>query len=447
MLLAPITLIAACGGGGNGLENVDTIDNGLISSYVSAGSTTVNAGGATLLTALASMRGSTPETMVWTIIPMGYVNESDQVPQISDPKCGSASFIPPSPTVSWSSGSGLCQVMLIVPPKARSGQWRLTNTAMSKTAGATTNSVVVSVNAAKPSGFAVLQSITSKTGYVDKQVSITLPFVVNPGSIVTDVSYKWTLNDSNPGSVQFTRTTGSTAVISTSTPGQYSFNVEVTANVNGFTEVITGSAIAVILPANFIDILNIGTVEAYTAGDIVKLDGVITNRDSKLQYEESWSQLPDATGLLETVVLSAGNTAHASFIAPKKPGNYAFEYKVVKYQADDTKAVSTSQKTIVIDQLVTAFTVDAGQIQSVGVGTPVSLNAAIAIVGKEARGTTYSYKWEQESGPSVMLLNPETKTAAFVPSAAGQYIFVMSVTAVNGDVSTTVKARTMVVAK
>lgn len=421
------TLLTGCGGG----SVSGTLDSSMVSNSVSAGSQNVTAGQSTAISAHATMRGDTPSSMTWTITPLSATSVSDTVPQIGDLNCATASLVAsPGAAVSGVAlaGEGLCSTVVNIPFNAKAGTWRLTNTAKGKSSSAS-GYVDITVAALPASGFQLVESSVPVTGYVNKQLSMTAPFAVNPGMSVKNVKYTWTADTANPAILAIAGAHNSAVTVVPVTSGQYKFNVTATAEINGFAETTSGSVVAIVNPPSFTDIIDAGLPQKVAYDQIVSLTGTILNKDSALNYQTSWKQIDGVNGGPTTVTMANANSSTASFVVPRTSGTYGFEYKVIKTQADGSQMITTANTFVIVNPSATGvFTVSAGDAQTVKRGAVAMLRGSVGTQGTTA-GVTYGYKWTQVSGPTVAITNDTTTSASIVPSTNGAYVFQFQVTA------------------
>lgn len=439
--VALTAMLTACGGG----ATAGGASNSLMTNSVVAGTTALKAGQSTSIAAHAVMRGATPSEMTWTAAPLAAMSAGDPTVLISDMTCASATLV--APPIPAASGEGVCNAILTIPPNAPSGVWRVTNTATSPT-GSVSNYVDVMIAALPASGVMLVESSTPVTGYAGKSLSLNLPFTSNSGATVSDVKYKWTAALENPSTVAIAGSKNSTATVIPVIAGQYRFDAEVTAKVNGITESQTGSVVAVVYPATFVDVIDAGMVQITAPGNSVSLSGAILNRDDTLVYSTTWSQLAGAAGGPVRVTLANTNTTAASFIAPTTLGTYGFEFKVVKNQPDGTQAITTGQTTVLVQANASGvFNVTAGDAQTVVVGAPTLLRGSVGTQGNTT-GVTYLYQWSQVGAApaAVTLSNANATTASFIPSVAGTYTFNLTVTASSSAGVSSVSGTTQVMA-
>lgn len=438
--IALTALLSACGGGGDSGGS----SSELKTNTITIGKKTLLAGQSTEISAYAVMRGSAPNAMAWSAAPLFAASASDSSLLFSDANCTSASFV--APPIANASGEGSCRVVVTVPPTAKSGTWRITNVASSATAGSISSYTDLVVTGLSASGFRVAESSTPITGYVNKQLSMSVPFSVNPGTSVSDVKYSWSPAAENPSVIAIAGAKNSTATVIPLTQGQYRFDVQVTATVNGFPETASGSVVAAIYPASFTDVIDAGVPSVVVKGSRVSLVGSILNRDSTLSYATSWRQLDGVLGGPVAITLANSNSSAASFIAPTTLGTYGFEYKVVKTQADGTQAITTAQTSITVQDAPSGvFTVSAGDVQTIAAGSVAMLKATVGSQGSTS-GVIYTYQWTQigSTPASVALSNGSTATASFLPTVTGMYTFDLTVTATTAAGSTSVTGRTQV---
>lgn len=437
-------VLAACGGGSDGASGTSS---SLLSNKVSVGTVNLTAGGSTALGAYAIIRGAAPTTMIWSAVPLGATNISDPSPLVFDINCANATFSPPA--VAGASGEGSCRTVLSIPSTAKAGTWRIVNTAAAGTFGSVSNYVDINIAAIPTSGFAAVQSSTPVTGYVNKQLSLNVPFTVSPGAVVTDVTYLWTASPSNPAIVAIAGSNNSTATVVPVAAGQYGFDVKINARINGYDQTVTGTVVAIVNSPSFVDVIDAGLVQSVQSGSAVRLGGAILNRDAALSYSESWSQLTGSAGGPVAVTLSNAGTGSASFIAPSTRGSYGFQYQVIKTQADGSQSITTSQTTVVVQEDASSlFTLNAGNAQVTGLNSPVILTGSVGTQGTPAANTSYAYTWTQVGGTpaTVTLSNANSTTASFVPTIAGTYTFNLTVSVTQNGSITTVSGQTQVVA-
>ncbi len=434
-------LLSACGGGGGG-ESGGTASQ-LLTNTISVENKALRAGQTTEIAAYAVMRGTTPKAMVWSAAPLFPVLGLDSSILLSDANCSGATYI--APVIASGSGEGSCRVVVTVPPNAKSGTWRITNTA-SSSSGSVSGYTDLTVSELSASGFRLLESSTPITGYVNKQLSLNVPFTINPGATVSGVTYSWTPAAENPSILPIAGSRNSTATVIPLSQGQYRYDVQVSATVNGFPATATGSVVASVYPASFTDVIDAGTPSIVSKGAQVSLVGAILNRDNSLSYSTSWRQLDGVLGGPSRVTLANSNTSTASFVAPTTLGNYGFEYKVVKTQPDGSQAVTTAQTSVVVqDAPAGVFTVSAGDVQSIAIGSIATLKATVGSQGA-TNGVSYTYQWTQVGATpaAVTLSNGTTTTASFLPTVTGMYTFDLAVTATTTAGATTVTGRTQI---
>lgn len=445
-------LLAACGGGGGGnLSSTGGNSNSTQTNEVNAGVTVLTAGQSTAISAHAVMRGATPNAMSWVVTPLSAVNTTDLAPVVSDPQCAGASYA--TPMVAGASGEGSCQAVITFNPKTRTGTWRVANTASAAGSGSTAATSVssfvdITVNALPESGFRLVESSAAITGYVNKPLSLNIPFTINPGANVKNVNYQWVASSLNPGAAVIAGARNSTATVTPTASGQYSWNVYVSAEVNGFIQSATGTVVAVVYANSTADVLDAGLPQIVTPGSIVKLVGVVQNRISTLTYSYSWAQLPGTAGGPTALTINNANSPAASFIAPTSIGSYAFVWTVTKEQPDGSKSITQSLTTVVVQEdPAGVFSVSAGTAQTVAVGAVATLTGAVGAQGS-ANGVTYQYQWIQVGATpaAVTLSNANTQAASFIPSVAGSYTFNLTVTATAASGVTTVSGQTTVLA-
>lgn len=438
------TLISACGGGGGGANGGSNGTNsGTMNNVVTVGTKSMKAGQSAVVAANATMRGFAPTSMVWSVAPLNGGSASD-APSISDPNCVTATYTPPP--FATSSGVGSCQIVLSVPATAKAASWRITNTA-SSSGGTISDYVDMEVTALPVSGFQLVESLIPVSAYVGRSVNLNMPFSVNPGTTVANIKYKWTAATGNPATLSILGSTSSSASVIPTAAGQYSFNVAITADVNGYSETATGVVVVEVHATNVVDLISAGDTQIVASGTVVKLTGAIANQDPSMTYESSWSQLSNSAGGPVVVSLLNKNSANATFISPSTAGTYGFEYKVVKTLADGSQAITTAQTSVVVQANPNGvFTVSAGDVQSVSTGDVVSLKGTVGVQNGPAN-VSYVYNWTQvgASPVAVALANASTPNASFIPTIAGTYAFNLTVSVSTPSGVTTVSGNTQVV--
>ncbi len=445
------SFLTGCGGGaGSTAGTSGGNSSALATNEVFVGTKTVTAGSSIAISAHAAMRAATPSSMVWTVTPLTPVMGGDLPPEVNDPKCTGASYSPP--LFSNATGEGTCNAILTFNSKLRTSTWRITNTASaSSTSGSgpsVSNFVDVTVNALPESGFRLVESSVPAIGYVNKQLTLNVPFTVNPGSSVKNINYTWLSASTNPAEVPIAGSRNSSATVTPTVAGQYRWDVRVTAEVNGFSESATASVVASVYPPNVADVIEAGIPQIVIAGDIVKLTGTILNQASDANYTYSWAQLPGAEGGPSTITVNNANSPVASFVAPTTTGSYGFVFNVTKTQPDGSKAITQSQTSVIVQAAPAGvFNVSAGAAQTVAVGSVATMTGTVGTQGN-ANGVTYQYQWSQVGvTPAVVTLsNAQTDKASFIPGTAGAYTFNLTVTATTKTGVTTVSGQTTVLA-
>lgn len=445
--LASAVLAAAlvgCGGG----STSSPLENSTVSNDVSVGNKSITAGQTTAIRAHAVMRGDSPSRMAWAMTPLFTTSPTDALPLIGDLNCSTAALVPSGGTSTGGvalSGEGLCSTVLTIPPNAKSGTWRLTNVASGNQSSAT-GYADITITALPASGFQLVESSVPVNGYVNKPLSMNVPFSVDPGMAVENVKYTWTADTANPAVVAIAGASTSSATVVPVTSGQYKFYVTASAEVNGYVESATGSVVAIVYPPTFTDVIDAGLPQRVAYDQTVSLSGSILNKDNSLNYQTSWKQLDGVAGGPAVVSLGNANSSTASFVAPRMAGTYGFEYKVVKHQSDGSQMITTATTFVIVGLAPTGvFTVSAGDAQNVQRGAVAFLRGGVGTQGSST-GVTYTYKWTQVSGPTVTISNDTNVTATIVPTTNGVYVFQFQVTATSSSgVGAVITSRTQVI--
>jgi len=287
------------------------------------------------------------------------------------------------------------------------------------------------ITATTDTGFALVDQVLPINAYAGRSVSMPAPYVVNPGSVATNVKYKWTASSQNTTQVSIAGATSSTASFVPPVAGQYSFNVEASAIVNGIREVSTQTMVVVVQPASVSDIITAGDAKVVANNAVTTLSGSILNRDSSMNYGVRWTQLSGAQGGPAVVSLSNASTLTPSFL-PTVAGTYSFQLEVTKSNPSTgaVLSVSTSQTQVTVQGASAAvYTVSAGEAKVAALNTAVFLTSSLGSQGVATDQVAASYQWSQIGGPAVSLANATTSQASFIPTVAGSYQFQVAVSA------------------
>ena len=192
------------------------------------------------------------------------------------------------------------------------------------------------------------------------------------------------------------------------------------------------------------DVVSAGTAQIVAPTTAVQLVGNVGKPDTNATYSYSWAQTTDPS--LPAVVLSNSDTPTASFVTPKIPGLYTFRFTVTKTVGLQVSTMTADTAVTVKADPVTLFSVSAGDAKTAALNSTVALNGAVDVQTGGATSTaTYAYKWTQVSGPTVVLANTNAKTASFVPTVAGTYVFSLDVSATSTGGTITANGLTQVV--
>ena len=164
---------------------------------------------------------------------------------------------------------------------------------------------------------------------------------------------------------------------------------------------------------------NAGSDQEVGVGTLVTLDGTGSTGVSGLSY--SWRQTAGPT-----VTLSSSTSSRPTF-TPTAAGDYTFDLTVT-----GGGATSTDDVTITVNS--NPPVVSAGENQS------VVTNALVTLDGSNSTTPTgaLTYRWEQTSGPSVTLSSATVVKPTFTPTAAGTYVFKLTVSSPTGTATGTV---------
>lgn len=346
--LSVTAVLGACGGGGGGedMSSSTQTTTGRLSNSVSALSLAVGAGQSTTLAATAVAKGVAPSSMVWSVAPLSVSGPNDPAPTLSDTNCANATFA--AAISSFSTGRGFCQIILTAPINARSGVWRITNTAMANGLGMASHFVDVAISALPDSGLRIVENSTPVVGYANTQISLALPWAVDPGVAISNVSYLWEDDSQNPTATSIVGVNNASATAVVTGTGMYRFKLTVSADVNGRRISASGAFMAVVYQQSDANSVSAGSPKVVAFNEVAALSGEIRNADPAANYSVSWSQLDGLAGGPARVALSNANTLNSGFVAPSTVGLYGFEMTVVKTRSDGSQSTTKAQTTVMV---------------------------------------------------------------------------------------------------
>ena len=250
----------------------------------------------------------------------------------------------------------------------------------------------------------------------------TVTGAVDPSTL----NYEWTQVSGPATAVLSNQNTRNASFIPT-VSGTYVFQLQA-GNANGFKTSNTTVAIDATASTTPFFAVSSGDTQRALLNAIVVLKGTVasgTPAPSNITY--LWTQTGGAA-----VSLSNANSLQASFSVPSS-GTYTF-----RLTATSDGVVKTSDTNVIVDVIsnsatIPFFIVSAGDAQLAQVNKVVLLKGAIASGSPAPDNITY--QWVQKSGPAVVLSNPTSLQASFVPPTIGQYAF--EVTATAGGISKT----------
>ncbi|MGR8951024.1 MAG: PKD domain-containing protein, partial [Gammaproteobacteria bacterium] len=242
-------------------------------------------------------------------------------------------------------------------------------------------------------------------------------------------------NGPSPLTYEWTQISGPTVSLTGATTAQPSFTPTI-AGTYIFSLIVNDSlasspADTVTISVNARPMANAGFDQAVNAGSLVTLNGTASsdpdNGPSPLTYE--WTQISGPT-----VSLTGATTAQPSF-TPTIAGTYIFSLIV-----NDDLATSTADVvTISVNAIPIA---DAGPDQNLNVASPVTLNGT-GSSDPDNGPLPLTYKWTQDSGPTVSLSGATSAQPSFTPLMPGTYIFSLVVN--DGKANSTADAVTVTV--
>ena len=221
------------------------------------------------------------------------------------------------------------------------------------------------------------------------------------------------------------------------TPAVLSFTLSVSDNINGDNPVT--DTVTVTVRGNTAPVADAGAdqtgSDAVTEGDTVTLDGSGSSDADSDTLEYEWSQTSGTT-----VSLSGATTASPTFTAPEL---LADENLVFSLVVNDGTVDSTADSvTVTVRAVVVPLVADAGEDQTVDIGTTVTLDGSGS--SDADTGDTLTYAWSQTSGTTVMLSGATTASPTFTaPATTGALVFSLVVN--DGTVSSTADTVTVTV--
>ncbi len=231
---------------------------------------------------------------------------------------------------------------------------------------------------------------------------------------------------------QNTVCTSGTGAVTTTSANCPTFSVVVTKTNTGKSSANTGlAAYASTLATR--PVANAGSAQARGAGRTVTLDGSASTQANGHAISYAWTQTGGTT-----VTLSSAAAQKPTFTTPATPGTLTFSLTVTDTQnavtgtgtSGNTSTAATTTVTVSEDHVVA----DAGPDQTGKLaGNTITLTAAGST---DPDGLALSYTWQQLSGPSVTLSNPNALSPTFTAPAATSpagYTLTFTVTATNGN--------------
>ncbi|HEY1739846.1 MAG TPA: hypothetical protein VGI86_14110, partial [Acidimicrobiia bacterium] len=176
-----------------------------------------------------------------------------------------------------------------------------------------------------------------------------------------------------------------------------------------------------------------GTAQTRGPGRTVTLDGSASTQANGHPITYAWTQTGGTT-----VALSSNTAQKPTFTSPASSGTLTFSLIVTDTQNavtgngtnGNTSTAATTTVTVSADQVVA----DSGPDQTGKVaGNTITLSAAAS---SDPDGLPLSYSWQQLSGPTVTLSNPNVVSPTFTAPAATSpsgYSMTFAVTATNGN--------------
>jgi hypothetical protein len=303
-------------------------------------------------------------------------------------------------------------------------------------------SVVVT---AKPTP--VFGTFAGNTQTINSGVVANLTGTVAAQNTVSGVTYAyaWTQVGVTPAIATISNANTLTASFFPTVNGTYTFNFTVTATTaegvataSSMTQVIVGPG-----GLSFALSANAGLAQAVGANGVVTLTGAQTTQGvaTGAIYSYAWTQIGATPA---TVILSTPTNLVASF-TPTVDGTYSFNLAVTATLPDGTTRMASSDTQVVVGGVGTGFSVSAGDAKVQAVNLSATMPGVVTTQGPIS-GAVFTYAWTQVGAtPAVVdISNASSLTASFIPTVAGSYTFMLSVTATQNGVGTTLSSQTQV---
>jgi hypothetical protein len=259
--------------------------------------------------------------------------------------------------------------------------------------------------------------------------------------------YTWTQVGTTPATVLISNPNTLTASFNPTEAGTYTFNLAVTATtpsgastVSSTTQVIASTGGSTSATA-FVIAANAGLVQSVSTNAIVSLTGTQTSQGTVngVTYAYLWTQ----TGTAPVPVnLSTPTNLVASF-TPTVNGTYSFNLTVTATLPDNTTRVASSDTQVVVGGISTGFSVSAGDATVQAINASALLKGTIATQGSFSNAV-FVYTWTQVgiTPALVAISNSNSLNASFIPTVAGSYTLMMTVTATQNGIATTQSTQT-----
>lgn len=224
------------------------------------------------------------------------------------------------------------------------------------------------------------------------------------------LTYAWQLLAGAPAPVNLSDPASAAPSFTPAAPGNYDFQLTVTDEHNASTTAtvrVTANA-----QGNQTPLVDAGQDQAVNENDRVVLASTASDADAGDTLSHSWSLV---SGPVAGVVLADAATAQASF-TPTVPGAYLFRLEV-----SDGKVTVGDEVAILVN--------DVPEV-SVAPVLPVNSGETVILAGQatDSDDAGLTYQWTQTGGPAVGIENSGQASASFVPSQAGIYQFLLTVT-------------------
>jgi len=195
---------------------------------------------------------------------------------------------------------------------------------------------------------------------------------------------------------------------------------------DGIAESTPATVTVLVTNVNHAPTANAGSDLIANEGTAVTLNGTGSSDPDGESLTYRWAQIAGPA-----VTLNFSNTAQPNFTAPMIEAGVTLTFQLIVHDglADSNPALVN----VSIKDTNHAPIANAGQPQTVGEGTTVTLNGSASY---DPDGDSISYKWEQTSGPQVTVQNPTAMQPSFTaPNVTGDTTLMFTLTVSDGHLT------------